>query len=404
MKTNLKKLLALCLAGIVTAGMAISASAVGVYKVTTNNETAGNEAVLCIDGDDTRLWHTNWINGPFEPPYILTFELDEASEISSIGLYPRQDGTLNGLPYALNINVSDDGVNFTTVEEVDWLEYTYDLQTIELKTPVTTKFLQLEILDTEGYEFASLNQLYINGEAALLSEAGKAALQNAIADALATNGLKSIVADNDHPDNLAVYAADNNYSRFWHTDWNDSSVKLPLNIIFELDNLYSVTEFTILNRPDSSSEGVINGAFIDYNIYSSLDGENFTLVQTVTDQSVVHEPQTVVLDQPMITRYIRLEATKTSIDEYGISIGMNYGSMNQFNYVGTVVDEASLETEAPAPETEAPVVETEAPAAAETVTETVEVPAAPQTFDFGVIAAIAAVISAAGYAVTRRRV
>ena len=90
-----------------------------------------------------------------------------------------------------------------------------------------------------------------------------------------------------------------------------------------------------------------------------------------------------------------MEATRT----YG-----GYASLNQLTYVGTVVDESALETEAPAPETEAPAVETEAPAAAETVTEVVEVPAAPQTFDFGVIAAIAAVISAAGYAVTRRRV
>ena len=105
----------------------------------------------------------------------------------------------------------------------------------------------------------------------------------------------------------------------------------------------------------------------------------------------------------MTTRYIRLEATKTQ--------GETFASLNQLNYVGTVVEEtaaeteaAVVETEAPAPETEAPAVETEAPAAAETVTEVVEVPAAPQTFDFGVIAAIAAVISAAGYAVTRRRV
>ncbi len=64
--------------------------------------------------------------------------------------------------------------------------------------------------------------------------------------------------------------------------------------------------------------------------------------------------------------------------------------------------EAVAETEAP--ETEA-VVETEAPetAAPETEAEVVEAPAAPQTFDFGVIAAIAAIISAAGYAVSRKR-
>jgi len=66
-----------------------------------------------------------------------------------------------------------------------------------------------------------------------------------------------------------------------------------------------------------------------------------------------------------------------------------------------------VETEAPAVETEAEVVETEAPvvetAAPETEAEVVETPAAPQTFDFGVIAAIAAVVSAAGYAVSKKR-
>ena len=49
----------------------------------------------------------------------------------------------------------------------------------------------------------------------------------------------------------------------------------------------------------------------------------------------------------------------------------------------------------------APVVETETEA--EVVDVVVEAPAAPQTFDFGVIAAVAAVVSAAGYAISRKR-
>ncbi len=59
-------------------------------------------------------------------------------------------------------------------------------------------------------------------------------------------------------------------------------------------------------------------------------------------------------------------------------------------------------TETTAPETEAPA--TEAPA--ETAAPETEAPAettAPQTFDFGVIAAAAAVVSAAGYAIARKR-
>ena len=73
------------------------------------------------------------------------------------------------------------------------------------------------------------------------------------------------------------------------------------------------------------------------------------------------------------------------------------------------VVETEPETEAPAEteaevveteaETEAEVVETEAP---ETEAEVVEEADAPQTFDFGVVAAIAAVVSLAGYAVSKK--
>ena len=41
-----------------------------------------------------------------------------------------RSGKFNGLIYVLNINVFDDCVNFTTVEEVDCLEYSYDLQIV----------------------------------------------------------------------------------------------------------------------------------------------------------------------------------------------------------------------------------------------------------------------------------
>jgi len=75
------------------------------------------------------------------------------------------------------------------------------------------------------------------------------------------------------------------------------------------------------------------------------------------------------------------------------------------NEKAEAVETAAPETEAEvvettAPETEAEVVETAAP---ETEAEVVEAPDAPQTFDFGVIAAIAAIISAAGYVVSRKK-
>ena len=75
------------------------------------------------------------------------------------------------------------------------------------------------------------------------------------------------------------------------------------------------------------------------------------------------------------------------------------------------VAETEAETEAPVAETEAPVAETEAETEAPAVEEVVETEApaaeevveAPQTFDAAVIAAVAAIVSAAGYAVSKKR-
>ncbi|MBQ2725307.1 MAG: hypothetical protein IJF78_06360 [Clostridia bacterium] len=70
------------------------------------------------------------------------------------------------------------------------------------------------------------------------------------------------------------------------------------------------------------------------------------------------------------------------------------------------VETAAPETEAPAvevpAETEAEVVETEAPAETEAEVVVTE-PEAPQTFDAAVIAAVAAIVSAAGYAISKKR-
>ena len=92
-------------------------------------------------------------------------------------------------------------------------------------------------------------------------------------------------------------------------------------------------------------------------------------------------------------------ANKYTMFRY-VSDGTSHGDVAELKFIaGTpavVETEAPVETEAEVVETEPEVVETEAPA----VEEKVE---APQTFDVAVIAAVAAVVSAAGYAISKKR-
>ncbi len=82
---------------------------------------------------------------------------------------------------------------------------------------------------------------------------------------------------------------------------------------------------------------------------------------------------------------------------------MENGGYNMWQLASGITGGKSIENHATITLAEAPVVETEAeteaPAADETVTTTAT---APQTFDAGVIAAVAAVVSAAGYAVAKK--
>jgi len=440
MKKTLKNLGALILSALTVAALAAAASAIDVVSVTTENEHENYLAVYSVDGDDEKFWHTKYDGDAVfkEPPFILTYELAEPTEIQSVGLLPRLDSSRNGLIYWFKINVSDDGVNFTTAQEVDYFEYIDDVQTAELDNPVTAKFVQLEIIETETFTNGSLNQLYINGEAAILDpdikaaleaaklaeeEAAKAAAAAALQAALEANGFKSITTDDQHESYLAVYAGDGNPEQFWHTDWNKAETAFPYSITFELNGKYSVSELTLTARP-----GLGNGVIKAFNLYTSVDGENFTQAQAFTGLDETVEVTTLTLDAPVEARFLKLEVTEAA--------GGNFASLNELDYVGELLEAAPAETEAPAetaaPETEAPAEtaapETEAPAetaapetvpaveepetvapetaAPETTAPVVEAPAedAPQTGDAAaIIVAAMAVVSGAGVVVMKKR-
>ncbi|MBQ3178868.1 MAG: hypothetical protein IJB52_13695 [Clostridia bacterium] len=74
-----------------------------------------------------------------------------------------------------------------------------------------------------------------------------------------------------------------------------------------------------------------------------------------------------------------------------VTLGADELAIESDRFTAEVLTEV-IELPDPEPETEA-----------ETVAEVVEAPAAPQTFDAGIIAAVAAVVAAAGYAVSKKR-
>ncbi|CAG9612964.1 hypothetical protein BACCIP111899_02142 [Bacillus rhizoplanae] len=80
----------------------------------------------------------------------------------------------------------------------------------------------------------------------------------------------------DSGGNAAANAVDGNGATMWHTFWNGSD-KAPY-ITIKLNEVTSISQLAYVPRQDSNS----NGNITSYNIYTSLDGVNFTKVATGT--------------------------------------------------------------------------------------------------------------------------
>ena len=144
-----------------------------------------------------------------------------------------------------------------------------------------------------------------------------------------------------------------------------------------------------------------NRSPFEWAVYVSGDGENWTAIAYGDD---------TFFEETDFTYYAAaLSAPVEGVKYvYFQSEGALSGcfQMSELVLTGTAGEAApaTAETEAPVEETMAPETEAAETTAAE---ETVEAPAttteAPKTFDAGVIAAVAAVVSAAGYAISKKR-
>ena len=130
----------------------------------------------------------------------------------------------------------------------------------------------------------------------------------------------------------------------------------------------------------------------DYTVEVSEDNENWTVVATVTDNATAASPAAEAVSHSwdaVAARYIKINCTRRNT-AWGNSIWEMVAFASDAEVVIDLTEEILVEEE-PAEE----VVET--PAAAIVVEE------APQTFDFGVIAAISALVSLAGFSLTKKR-
>jgi hypothetical protein len=187
------------------------------------------------------------------------------------------------------------------------------------------------------------------------------------------------------------------------------NVPAPVYAIWKTDAV-TATGYEIVTANDNAANPGRNpGSWI---LYGSNDGTAWTALDTVEADTILQDVDfttfTFAIDAPAEYSYYKFEATSI--------VG---GGVMQISGINLLTGAVTPST-APVVEevVEVPVVE-EIPEAPVVIEEIVEIPAveevaetpvaeevvaeAPQTFDFGVIAAAAAIISLAGYTVTKKR-
>ena len=304
--------------------------------------------------------------------YYRYYNMLSHGDVAEVELYGYpEDGVVDAFPAA------DAAADTTTTEattETTATAETTAAEVPEMEAPVLD-YPSMDVMANSGAGYATLD------EAA--ASIGKTPVLGA-AFVTGSNG-----NNNEGPENL------------WD---NDTATKFctgefPTQSLAMFANPITVDGIIMATANDNSSYN--NRSPFEWAIYVSADGENWTAIAYGDDTFFEETDFTyyaAALSAPVENvKYVYFQSEGALSGCY---------QMSELVLTGTAGEAApaTAETEAPVEETMAP--ETEA---AETTAteETVEAPAttteAPKTFDMGVIAAALAAVSAAGYAVSKKR-
>ncbi len=271
-------------------------------------------------------------------------------------------------------NPASDSAAATAAEDTATTEAT------EMEAPVLD-YPSMDVMANSGAGYATLE------EAA--ASIGKTAVTD-VTFVVGSNGY-----GNEGPENL------------WD---NDTATKFctnefPTQSIAMYANPITVDGIIMATANDNSSYN--NRSPFEWAIYVSADGENWTAIAYGDDTFFEETDFTYyagTIASPVEgVKYVYFQSEGALSGTFQVSEVVLTGTAGEAAPATTETEAAPEETTAP--ETEA--AETEAPAADTSAEETVEAPAetteAPQTFDMGVIAAALAAVSAAGYAISKKR-
>ena len=129
----------------------------------TGYEATEGPAELVLDDDFSTIWHTNWF-GTSRENHWIQFELSESYIVDGLRIKPRQSGGENGIITQYDIQVSDDGENFTSVASGNWeADRTWKEVKFEGQNVKYVRLVALDGVTDQAYVFASAAEIRLTG-------------------------------------------------------------------------------------------------------------------------------------------------------------------------------------------------------------------------------------------------
>ncbi|HET7369848.1 MAG TPA: discoidin domain-containing protein [Gammaproteobacteria bacterium] len=234
--------------------------------VAASSQQDTGPATDAIDGDRSTHWHSEYRPIRYrvsEDPQWITISLGQTYNVSTLRYLPRQDsgpGSHNGIITRYEIYTSMDGTNFTQVASGRWT----DDKTEKSASFAATKAAYIRLVAT----------------AAVNDNASAAEINIDYAASGSQLEVAAVSSEQISPDQRASKAIDGDRSTHWHSEYRPIRYRVsqdPQWITLSLGGVHDIDTLKYLPRQDSGP-GSHNGIITRYQVYTSIDGTNFTLV------------------------------------------------------------------------------------------------------------------------------
>ncbi len=250
-----------------------------VSSVTENYSVPWDIPLNVIDGKLNTYWHTT-INPKAELPHILTITLPKTEAISGFRYFPRTAGGA-GICTKYEIQVSTDGVNYTTAATGNWENDTF-AKDAKFKENVAAKYVKFIMLEANGGYGHAAEVRILKKDPSKPDGAGVAQIDPTVLsdDETSVAGwtfdTSSTNTNNGKPQEVPERTIDGDLVSHWHSHINPKA-DAPHYITAIFPEPTYISGFRYYPRGTGEA-----GICKRYEIYVSSDGTNFEKISEGT--------------------------------------------------------------------------------------------------------------------------